>query len=358
MADESSALVIDNLVKVFDNKVVALNGVSFSIAAGEFVCFLGPSGCGKTTLLRLIAGLDYQTSGSIKQNGKDISWLPPQERDFGIVFQSYALFPNLSVTDNVAYGLVNRKIKKDKVAARVAELLHMVGMPEQEAKYPGQLSGGQQQRVALARALAISPGLLLLDEPLSALDAQVRVHLRKEIHTLQKKLGVTTVMVTHDQEEAMTIADRVVVLNHGTIEQIGTPQEIYRRPTSVFVANFIGTVNLHSCFVTDANSVNMNGLVLRCAAATPLVGKNAQLVIRPEDIVIPAEAKSENCLPVYVDKIEFLGAFSRVRLSHESGAVFIADCAEKLMRDFSIGENRRINICLPARHFRLYPAEK
>ncbi|MDP3618425.1 MAG: ATP-binding cassette domain-containing protein, partial [Ramlibacter sp.] len=180
----------------------ALHDVSLGIRKGEFVCFLGPSGCGKTTLLRIIAGLEVQTAGEVWQGGRDISRLPPAERDYGIVFQSYALFPNLSVADNVAYGLVNRRTPRADIARRVSELVKLVGLPGSEGKYPAQLSGGQQQRIALARALATSPGLLLLDEPLSALDALERVRLRQEIRALQQKLGVTTIMVTHDQEEA------------------------------------------------------------------------------------------------------------------------------------------------------------
>ncbi|UCH76088.1 MAG: ATP-binding cassette domain-containing protein, partial [Rhodospirillales bacterium] len=207
-------LRIANVTKNFGD-FTALDDVSIDINEGEFVCFLGPSGCGKTTLLRAIAGLDIQTFGRIDQGGRDISALPPAERDFGIVFQSYALFPNLTVTRNIAYGLENRKLPKDEVRARVDELLQLVGLSGQGDKYPAQLSGGQQQRVALARALATSPGLLLLDEPLSALDARVRVHLRHEIKQLQHRLGVTTIMVTHDQEEALTMADRIVVMNHG-----------------------------------------------------------------------------------------------------------------------------------------------
>ena len=200
-------------------------------------------GLWQTTLLRAIAGLDIQTTGVIHQAGRDISALPPSERDFGIVFQSYALFPNLTVAKNIAYGLENRKASKAEIQARVTELLELVGLPDQGDKYPAQLSGGQQQRIALARAIATSPGLLLLDEPLSALDAKVRVHLRHEVKELQRRLGITTVMVTHDQEEALTMADRIVVMNHGVIEQVGTPLEIYRDPATSFVADFIGTMN-------------------------------------------------------------------------------------------------------------------
>ena len=200
-------LTITELDKFFGD-FAALKNISLAIEEGEFICFLGPSGCGKTTLLRAIAGLDIQSNGRIVQNGKDVSWISPDRRDFGIVFQSYALFPNLTVADNIAYGLHNRKMRRSEQQARVNELLQTIGLPDSGEKYPGQLSGGQQQRVALARAIATSPGLLLLDEPLSALDARVRHHLRHEIKELQRKLGVTTIMVTHDQEEALSMADQ------------------------------------------------------------------------------------------------------------------------------------------------------
>ncbi|MEY3428528.1 MAG: Sulfate/thiosulfate import ATP-binding protein CysA, partial [Pseudomonadota bacterium] len=246
----SPYLSLTHLHKAFGN-FVALQDINLEIVPGELVCFLGPSGCGKTTLLRIIAGLEVQTRGTILQAGKDISNAHPAERDYGIVFQSYALFPNLSIADNVAYGLVNRKVARNVVQQRVHELLTLVGLPGSGAKYPSQLSGGQQQRIALARALATSPGLLLLDEPLSALDALERVRLREEIRTLQQSLGVTTIMVTHDQEEALSMADRIVVMNHGCIEQVGTPTEIYREPASAFVADFVGQVNVLTGTVTE-----------------------------------------------------------------------------------------------------------
>jgi len=254
-------LKVENVTKKFGD-FTAIKDICLEVFESEFVCFLGPSGCGKTTLLRAIAGLDIQTHGRIEQAGRDISNLPPTERDFGIVFQSYALFPNLTVFKNVAYGLENRKTAKADIAARVDELLQLVGMPDQGPKYPAQLSGGEQQRVALARALATSPGLLLLDEPLSALDAKVRVRLRHEIKELQRKLGVTTIMVTHDQEEALTMADRIVVMNEGVIDQVGTPLEIYRRPASPFVADFIGAMNFLSAVAGGDGTVRIDGVGL------------------------------------------------------------------------------------------------
>src|SRR5690606_23490561 len=259
----SSSLRIRGVAKRF-GAFTALRDIDLDVASGEFVCFLGPSGCGKTTLLRAIAGLDRQNEGKIEIGGEDVSNAPPAERDFGIVFQSYALFPNLTVADNIAYGLVNRRASKAEIRARVGELLALVGLPEQGAKYPIQLSGGQQQRVALARALATSPGLLLLDEPLSALDARVRVHLREQICDLQRRLGVTTIMVTHDQEEALTMADRIVVMNQGVIEQIGTPDEIYRRPSTAFVADFVGKMNFFHGTMAGPNRVAVAGVSLVC----------------------------------------------------------------------------------------------
>ncbi|NJK72292.1 MAG: ATP-binding cassette domain-containing protein, partial [Synechococcaceae cyanobacterium SM2_3_60] len=240
----------------------ALKEITIAIARGEFVCLLGPSGCGKTTLLRLIAGLESISAGHIWQDGIDVTHLPPSRRDFGIVFQSYALFPNLNAADNVGYGLVNTDLPKAERQQRVNELLAMVGLAGSDGKYPAQLSGGQQQRVALARALALSPGLLLLDEPLSALDAQVRTSLRSEIVQLQKRLGVTTVMVTHDQIEALTMADRVVVMDKGSIAQVGTPLEIYREPANPFVAQFIGSMNLLCGEVLDRQTVRCGQMQL------------------------------------------------------------------------------------------------
>ncbi len=257
-------LRIDRVSKSFD-RMLAVDCVSLDVHAGEFVCILGPSGCGKTTLLRAIAGLDIQNTGRILQGGQDVSTLPASARDFGIVFQSYALFPNLTVERNVGYGLAGRGLDRSAMAARVAELLDHVGIADQRKKYPAQLSGGQQQRVALARALAMSPGLLLLDEPLSALDARVRVRLREEIRALQRRLKVTTIMVTHDQEEALTIADRIVIMNKGVIEQTGTPLEIYTAPASAFIAQFIGEMNFLPVTVGGPETVRLGKLELRCS---------------------------------------------------------------------------------------------
>src|SRR5215212_7604317 len=219
---------------------------------GEFISFLGPSGCGKTTTLRMIAGFERPTAGRIHSDGVDVTNRAPNRRNVGMVFQSYALFPNMSVADNVGFGLKVRKRPADQIKKRVGELLELVNLPDKGARYPYQLSGGQQQRVALARALAFEPQILLLDEPLSALDAKIRVALRHEIREIQRQLGITTVYVTHDQEEALSLSDRVVVMSDGRMEQVGTPFEIYNFPTTAFVASFVGTLNVLAGEIVDA----------------------------------------------------------------------------------------------------------
>ena len=290
----------------------ALHGIDLGIRKGEFVCFLGPSGCGKTTLLRIIAGLEVQTSGEVWQAGRDISRLPPAQRDYGIVFQSYALFPNLSVADNVAYGLVNRKKPRAEITVRVTELLKLVGLPGSESKFPGQLSGGQQQRIALARALATSPSLLLLDEPLSALDALERVRLRSEIRALQQTVGVTTVMVTHDQEEALSVADRIVVMNQGVIEQVGTPMDIYREPASPFVADFVGKVNVLPARV-EGGAVHVGTLSIPHANGA---ARDARIYLRPEDVLArPIAPGDPHVFDAKIEKIEFLGSYCHVKVA-------------------------------------------
>jgi iron(III) transport system ATP-binding protein len=291
----------------------ALRDVDLGVAQGEFVCFLGPSGCGKTTLLRIIAGLEVQTAGTVRQGGRDISRLPPSQRDYGIVFQSYALFPNLSVFDNVAYGLVNRNQPRGAIATRVTELLKLVGLPDSAAKYPSQLSGGQQQRIALARALATSPGLLLLDEPLSALDALERVRLRGEIRALQQRVGVTTIMVTHDQEEALSMADRIVVMNHGVIEQVGSALDIYREPASPFVADFVGKVNVLSGTAQDGR-LKVGTKFLECNGCTR--SGSVKVYLRPEDIIArPIAQGDSNVFDARIEKVEFLGSYCLVHVA-------------------------------------------
>ncbi len=322
---------------------VALKDVNLDIGKGEFVCFLGPSGCGKTTLLRIIAGLEVQTAGEVHQGGRDISLLPPAGRDYGIVFQSYALFPNLSVADNVSYGLVNRKVPKADVQKRVTELVKLVGLPGSEGKYPAQLSGGQQQRIALARALATKPGLLLLDEPLSALDALERVRLRGEIRALQQTLGVTTIMVTHDQEEALSVADRIVVMNHGVIEQVGTPLEIYREPASAFVADFVGKVNVLSGQVV-AGQLQLGALQLPLPIVVP--DGPAKVYLRPEDILArPLQPGDAHVFDARIDKIDFLGSFCHVHVN--SAALPGQALTVYLSLNFLAEQNLQVGASLP-----------
>jgi iron(III) transport system ATP-binding protein len=352
-------LKVINVTKKF-GEFIALKDVTIDIFEGEFVCFLGPSGCGKTTLLRAISGLDIQTYGQIYQLDKDISALPPSERDFGIVFQSYALFPNLTVFRNVAYGLENRKVPKSTVNKKVAELLELVGLSDQGKKYPAQLSGGQQQRVALARAIATSPGLLLLDEPLSALDAKVRVHLRNEIKQLQQRLGVTTIMVTHDQEEALTMADRIVVINKGLVEQVGTPLEIYREPATPFVADFIGRMNFMEGEVQGKNRVRLGKKEIDCRTNGHTAGMNVRLAIRPEDIVVMnVQEETPNSFEVEVRALEFLGSHFRAELGGENlnGGRLHGEFSMNLMRRLSLDHGSRFMIQLPAEQLHLFPLE-
>jgi len=327
------------------------------VAQGELVCFLGPSGCGKTTLLRIIAGLERQTAGRIVQNGRDISALPPASRDYGIVFQSYALFPNLCIAENVAYGLVNRRMPRAQREARVTELLALVGLPGFEAKYPSQLSGGQQQRVALARALATSPGLLLLDEPLSALDAIERLRLRGEIRSLQKKVGVTTIMVTHDQEEALSMADRVVVMSKGVLEQIGTPREIYEQPATPFVADFVGRVNVLEAVSLGAGRYQVGRLALRStnggsSNGSPEAGRRVRLYLRPEDWIL----QSDSLLCGRIDKIEFYGGHCLAELAIEEldGQRLSIGISLNQLNDLEIREGGELCFTLRADRIRVF----
>lgn len=366
MSGSAPYLRLQGISKSFGS-FTALQDIALDVYEGEFVCFLGPSGCGKTTLLRIIAGLEIQSAGRITQAGVDISSLPPSQRDFGIVFQSYALFPNLNVNKNVAYGLENAGSARAATARRVEELLALVGLPDQGTKYPAQLSGGQQQRVALARALAMSPGLLLLDEPLSALDAQVRGHLRHEIKSLQRRLGVTTIMVTHDQEEALTMADRIVVMDHGVVEQVGTPLEIYREPVSPFVANFIGTMNQLPCRVNGAGGVKLGSLSVSCQDHRVESGATAILAIRPEDVVphgVGARSPGApdvietpgNTFDARIEDMEFLGSFFRAELSGEvlGESHLLADFSINAVRRMGLESGKELTVELPADRVRIY----
>ena len=327
------------------------------MSQGEFVCLLGPSGCGKTTLLRIIAGLETQSAGRVIQNGRDISALPPAQRDYGIVFQSYALFPNLTVTQNVGYGLVNRRLSRAEVRARVTELLKLVGLPGSEPKYPSQLSGGQQQRIALARALATSPGLLLLDEPLSALDALERVRLRGEIRGLQKKVGVTTIMVTHDQEEALSMADRVVVMNKGELEQVGTPREIYEQPASPFVADFVGRVNVLNAVSIGGGRYQSGKLELSANGSACEPGTRVRLYLRPEDRVVEGSLEGEaNRVRGQIAKVEFLGGhcLAELQIPELEGQPLAVFFSLNQVRELGIREGAPLELALRPDRIRVF----
>ena len=335
----------------------ALDNIQLAVAKGEFVVLLGPSGCGKTTLLRTIAGLETQDSGTITHAGRDISSLPPGQRDYGIVFQSYALFPNLNVGQNVAYGLNTRKAGREAFRQRVDDMLALVGLPGTEHKYPSQLSGGQQQRIALARALATRPDLLLLDEPLSALDAVERVRLRAEIRQLQQTLGVTTIMVTHDQEEALAMADRIVVMRSGHIQQIGTPHDIYRTPRNDFVADFIGRSNLISAQALAAHEADCAGLLLRSHHVLE-PGRHYRFNIRPEDIqLIDGAQPHENSLYARVEKSEFLGPYSLVTLApiHYQLPALLAHFSSNYLGGRLLLPGSHVRIAMPAQCLCLMP---
>jgi putative spermidine/putrescine transport system ATP-binding protein len=294
----------------------ALDGIDLTVGSGEFVSFLGPSGCGKTTALRLIAGFDRPTSGRIEIAGKDITDTPPNRRDIGMVFQAYSLFPNMTAARNVEFGLRVRKRDRTDRRGAALELLDLVGLSDAANRYPHQLSGGMQQRVALARALAIQPRLLLLDEPLSALDAKVRVQLREEIRRIQTGLGITMIYVTHDQEEALSISDRVAVLSKGQIEQVGTPAEIYGAPSTPFVAQFVGTMNrIESTISRDTpGTVDSGGVRLPVEAAQGRrPGERVLLLIRPETVELEAETGNGG-LTGEVLSHTFLGSVTRVRV--------------------------------------------
>jgi putative spermidine/putrescine transport system ATP-binding protein len=287
-----------------------------AVEQGEFVSFLGPSGCGKTTVLRMVAGFEAPTSGSITIDGQDVTGLRPNQRNIGMVFQAYALFPNLTVAGNVGFGLRVAGTPKSEIKGRVQEMLALIGLPDLAERYPFQLSGGQQQRVALARALAPRPRVLLLDEPLSALDAKIRVALREEIKEIQQKLGITTIFVTHDQEEALSISDRIVVMHQGIADQTGTPFEIYNRPTTRFVAQFVGTLNTLDAKVLDAASgkVQIAGTPVALNRALPGAADAISLALRPEVVALGRSEGHGVVLEGRIAEVHFLGSVIRIRV--------------------------------------------
>ena len=357
METASKQLVLENISKHFGS-LVAVQNVDLVIEPGEFVCFLGPSGCGKTTLLRIITGFEQQTNGDLIYDGNVINDVIPQKRDFGIVFQSYALFPNMTVHQNIAFGLKMRKVPKKLSDERVSEILQLMGLTDWVGHYPSQLSGGQQQRVALGRALAINPKVLLLDEPLSALDAKIRLRLRTVIKKLQEELGITMIYVTHDQEEALALADRVVVMRDGEIRQIGTPWEIYKEPKTSFIAEFVGTSNFFTGKKKNGK-VQFGRLELTVSNLVDVDSETVHLAIRPENIELVDETLSagnylpSNVVEVEAEVINFLGAIVRITFILEAEEM-IVDISEKEFEKTNLKRKDKLKLYFPPDAFHVY----
>ena len=357
METASKQLVLENISKHFGS-LVAVQNVDLVIEPGEFVCFLGPSGCGKTTLLRIITGFEQQTIGNLIYDGNVINDVIPQKRDFGIVFQSYALFPNMTVHQNIAFGLKMRKVPKKLSDERVSEILQLMGLTDWVGHYPSQLSGGQQQRVALGRALAINPKVLLLDEPLSALDAKIRLRLRTVIKKLQEELGITMIYVTHDQEEALALADRVVVMRDGEIRQIGTPWEIYKEPKTSFIAEFVGTSNFFTGKKKNGK-VQFGRLELTVSNLVDVDSETVHLAIRPENIELVDETLSagnylpSNVVEVEAEVINFLGAIVRITFILEAEEM-IVDISEKEFEKINLKRKDKLKLYFPPDAFHVY----
>jgi putative spermidine/putrescine transport system ATP-binding protein len=329
---EGTVVEYRNVHRVYGT-VHALDGLDLTIAPGEMLALLGPSGCGKTTALRMLAGFDHPTTGQVLVGGQDISRVAVNKRDMGMVFQSYSLFPTMKAIDNVGFGLRLRKQSASQRKARARELLDLVGLSAHEDKFPHQMSGGQQQRVALARALAISPRVLLLDEPLSALDAKVREQLREEIRRIQLELGVTTVFVTHDQEEAFAVADRVGVMRLGKLEQCAAPAELYDRPATAFVAEFIGSMNHLDGIVEEGGQVRVGHQLLPADGDARRVGSSVQALVRPEAVLVTSDAQGDCVVTIAT----FRGSSVRLQLIRSDGATLLADVQSHRGGDFSPG---------------------
>ena len=336
-ARENTGVELRNLRRTFGT-VVALDNLNLTINPGELIALLGPSGCGKTTALRLLAGLDQPDSGEIVVGGRDITTTPAAKRNMGMVFQSYSLFPNLTALENVAFGLRVRGVAKDKRRARAADLLELVGLAEQKNRYPHAMSGGQQQRVALARAIAIEPDVLLLDEPLSALDAKVRGQLRDEIRRLQIEVGITTLFVTHDQEEAMAMADRVGVMRAGNLEQLDVPPVLYARPATPFVASFVGTNNVIPTVVAG-DGVEVLGRTVTIAAGSDAlpIGSPANALVRPESVQLVTRSAGGAGASGVVMTTSFFGSTTRLTVRLDAGHSILIDMPSVLARDFAAG---------------------
>ncbi len=330
----------------------AVEDFDLHVDRGEFVSFLGPSGCGKTTTLRMIAGFESPSSGSIMINGADMTNRPPNQRNVGMVFQSYALFPNMTVGDNIGFGLKIAKKPADQIKKRVGEMLALIHMPGLGNRYPYQLSGGQQQRVALARALAFQPQVLLLDEPLSALDAKIRVSLRSEIRSIQQELGITTIYVTHDQEEALSLSDRVVVMNNGRMEQVGTPFQIYNFPTTEFVAQFVGTLNRLQAHVSDAakGELKVDSQVVKTAQKLEgfANGDAVTISLRPERVSFYSDVQKVNCLDCTIENIAFLGSIVRIQVKTGENVFYMDTFNNPFLELPKIGDKTKITFSAEA----------
>jgi putative spermidine/putrescine transport system ATP-binding protein len=349
-AREGTSVSLRSLVRAF-GATRALDEMSLEIEPGELVALLGPSGCGKTTALRIVAGFEFADAGEVLINGRDVSGVPASKRDMGMVFQSYSLFPNMNALDNVAFGLRMRKMATAGRRKRAAELLDMVGLAPQARQFPHQLSGGQQQRVALARALAIEPRVLLLDEPLSALDAKVRLQLREQIRTLQQRLGTTTLFVTHDQEEALSMSDRVGVMRAGRLEQVATPDELYSRPATAFVAEFVGTMNrLPGDLGSDGTTVTVIGVTVPVQPGGPGSGA-VDALVRPENLTVAPSENGDGIVTVRT----FLGAVTRLTVRLSGDTEVVVDVPTTSAADMTPGT--AVQVGLPAAPVLVAPRE-
>jgi spermidine/putrescine transport system ATP-binding protein len=355
----TGAIELVALRKVF-GEVVAVDGIDVGIHAGEFFSLLGPSGCGKTTTLRLIAGFERPSDGRILLDGVDMAATPPNRRKVNTVFQSYALFPHLDVFDNVAFGLRRQRVKRPEIRERVTAVLEAVQLGGYEQRRPAQLSGGQQQRVALARALVLNPSVLLLDEPLGALDAKLRKALQLELKSIQEQFGITFVYVTHDQEEALTMSDRIAVMSDGHVEQIATPAEMYEAPETVFVADFLGVSNLMRVTAEGADAgacrVRLGDFALRAAHGDLTARGETRVVIRPERVQIePYESTGENRVPGMIERVVYLGSSEQLVIRLATGDVVQA----LVVNDgtpHGLAQGTAVQACLPAEALRVLPA--